>query len=145
MSELTPFITRSDKTRTSISDVGVHWHVDHALKVILLVADALKKSNPNNYRPEANLLKLYVFSNGSIPRGKGYAPDFVVASGKIKLQDLREQLAKAKKVIAEIEALPPQSYFEHAYFGPLDLAFSIRFLEIHVEHHLKIIRDIIAV
>ena len=143
MLELAQVITYSDKIKTSISYVGVDWHIDHSLKVILEAGNILKKSNPENYKLDFNLIRDYIFSKGSIPRRKGKAPKFVVAKDKIHQNDLNEQFLKAKKLLKEIEILPPYSYFEHPYFGLLNLKNSIRFLEIHTVHHLKIIREII--
>jgi hypothetical protein len=34
-------------------------------------------------------------------------------------------------------------YFEHPYFGKLRLNKTIKFLEIHTNHHLEIINDIL--
>ncbi|MBL4734526.1 MAG: hypothetical protein JKY18_04140, partial [Flavobacteriales bacterium] len=141
--ELTQAIAYSEKIKKSISEVGVNWHIDHSLKVILKICDQLKKSDPKKYKWNFNPLRLYICSNGSLPRGKGKAPGSVVATGKIHLDGLNKQLEQGKKALKEIETLPPESYFKHQYFGGLNLKVSIKFLEVHTEHHLKIIRDII--
>jgi len=141
--ELAQLITFSDKIKTSISDVGADWHIDHSLKVILSAYNALKKSKPENYKWTFNLLKRYIFSKGSIPRGRRKTSKIVVVKNKIHQNNLNEQLLKVKKLLKEIETLPPESHFKHPYFGLLNLKDSLRFLKIHTEHHLKIIRDII--
>ena len=143
MLELAQLITFSDKIKTSISEVGVDWHIDHSLKVILSVYNSLKKSKPENYMWTFNLLRRYIFSHGSIPRRKRKTSKIVVAIDKIHQNNLNAQLLKAKKVLKEIETLPPESHYEHPYFGLLNLKDSLRFMEIHTQHHLKIIRDII--
>jgi hypothetical protein len=42
-----------------------------------------------------------------------------------------------------LELVSRDHFFEHPYFGKLKLKETIRFLEIHTQHHLDIIRDII--
>ena len=48
----------------------------------------------------------------------------------------------AKNSLVDLETLNANSYFTHPYFGDLNLKKTIWFLNLHTNHHLKIIKDI---
>lgn len=126
-----------------ISEVNVAWHLDHSLKVINSVCEALKKSNPINYKSSFSFIKAYVFFTGSIPRGKAKAPKNVVPINEISKETLEKQLILAKNNLKEIKSLNAKSYFLHPFFGMIPLKKSLYFMAIHTNHHLKIVNDII--
>lgn len=136
-------ISPTDITNLKISSKGVHWHIDHSLKVINGVVISLKKSNPENYKWKFNFIRTFILVKGSIPRGKGKAPKSVVNDSTIVLVDIEHQLNEAKKLILELDSLPKKSNFNHPYFGVLNLRMTKLFLKIHTRHHLKIISDIL--
>jgi len=143
IAELTGLINYSEKLNTAVSEKGIDWHLDHSLKVIIRVSGALKKSDPAKYKWRFNLIRSYIYLTNSVPRGRGKAPKYVVAQGEISKADLYDQLAQAQRSLTEMEDLPAQSNFKHLYFGMLDLRMAKKFLKIHTNHHLKIIRDIL--
>ena len=126
-----------------ISKSGIGWHLDHMLKSIILTCKHIKKSNPDDYKWKFNLARLYVLSIGSFPRGSAKAPKAVVAKGEVMEDDLHTQLKEAKSHVAEILNLHPKSNFQHPYFGLINLRETQRFIKVHTNHHLKIIKDII--
>lgn len=136
-------ISHNDIINLKISSKGVHWHIDHSLKVINGVVNYLKKSNPEDYHWKFNFIRTFILVKGSIPRGKGKAPKSVVNESIIVLTDIENQLKEAKKLILELDSLPKKSNFNHPYFGVLNLRMTKLFLKIHTNHHLKIIDDII--
>jgi hypothetical protein len=132
-----------DKKKLTISTANVAWHLDHSLKVINNVCEALSKSKPENYKSTSSFIKSYVLITGSIPRGKAKAPKNVVEKGVITKESIEEQLVEAKKHLNKIKKLPAKSHFTHPYFGMLPLKTSLRFLAIHTNHHLKIVKAIL--
>jgi hypothetical protein len=135
-----PFFEQQNK---NISKVNVAWHLDHSLKVINNVCEALKQSTPTNYKPTFSFLKAYIFLTKSIPRGKAKAPKAVVSTNKILKEVIEKQLTLAKTNLNEINKLHAKSYFPHPFFGMIPLKKSFLFMEIHTNHHLKIVNDII--
>lgn len=97
------------------------WHLDHSLKVINSVCEALKTSNPEDYSSTFSFIKFYIFLRGSIPRGKARAPKSVASNGKILKLVIESQLEMAKINLLEIKNLPENSNFQHPYFGKLSL------------------------
>lgn len=126
-----------------VSKAGIAWHIDHSLKVINSVCDDLKKVKSTKIKPTHSFIKSYVFLTGNIPRGKAKAPKQVVSTDNIIKETVEEQLILAKNNLTDMKKLPTKNYFSHPYFGMLSLKKSLRFLEIHTNHHLKIVNDIL--
>jgi hypothetical protein len=135
-----PFYGQHQK---SVSAKNVAWHLDHSLKVINSVCDALKTSNPEDYKSTFSFIKFYIFLRGSIPRGKATAPKSVVSNDEILKSAIELQLIEAKINLQVIKNLAANSHFQHPYFGKLSLKKSQRFLAIHTNHHLAIVNDIL--
>ena len=144
ISELEQMIVHADKMAANISEKAVDWHIDHSLKVIIAVVNALQNSDPEIYKWKFNLIRFYIFTVGSIPRGKGKAPKSVLPGDNIIKENLLLQLKEAKDQIKTIENLPSKSNFKHPYFGMLNVKLTSTFLDIHTKHHLKIINEIIS-
>lgn len=138
------YCPQHEKTAPSVSSKSVAWQLDHSLKVVNGVLKALAKSDPQAYKPSFSLIWLYIQLRGSIPRGKGKAPKAVQATASVSLVDLEGQLMLAKSLTAELEGLPQKAWFKHPLFGVMNKKSAIRFIEIHTQHHLKIVKDILA-
>ncbi len=126
--------------RVSKSNVG--WHLDHSLKVINSVITVLQKSEAN-YKWDFNLKRTYFFIRKAIPRGKAKAPNAVQSYEEITNKDIERQLKTARFLIRELETMDKKTNFIHPFIGKLNLKQAILFLEIHTDHHLKIIDDIL--
>ena len=83
-------------------------------------------------------------STKKIPRGKAKAPQVVVPKEGITIADLEYHLTKARDAIKALEFVSKNHFFKHPYFGDLKKKQTILFLEIHTQHHLKIIQDIVS-
>lgn len=133
-----------DKKNVKVSKAPVSWHLQHSLLVIIKITEAVKKSNPADYKWKFNLVKSIVLAIGKFPRGKGEAPATVQPQGEINEETINAALIKAKASLAAYNSLPPDSFFTHPNFGELNIKPTLRFLKIHTKHHLKIIDEIIA-
>jgi len=140
--ELEKMIAHSEICATSVSSKSIDWHIDHSLKVILKISKSLKYSESITYKWKFNLIRSIIFLTQYIPRGKGKAPKVVLPPNKILKEDLLLQIDKTYQNLNEFENLPANSNFKHPYFGLLNLKMTKKFLKIHTNHHLKIIRDI---
>ncbi|MEW4923188.1 DUF1569 domain-containing protein [Algibacter sp. 2305UL17-15] len=143
LSEIEQHIPFKDTTNTIVSQVTVGWQLDHALKVTNAVCRVLIKTNPNKYKKEFNFTRMLLFPLCYIPRGKAKAPKIVLPPDFISTEDLFQQLKTARAQIENVKPLPKTSHFIHHIFGMLSKEQTLRFLEIHTKHHLKIVRDIL--
>ena len=141
--KLERYISVKDKRKNSISTSDVAWQIDHSLKVINLVSETLLKSNPEDYKRNFNTWRLLLFTIGYFPRGKVKAPKFVRPPEIITITDLNAQIQLAYKNIETLKLANKHAHFKHFIFGVLHKKQTIRFLQLHTNHHLKIIRDIL--
>ena len=140
--ELESKIPNQEDYNLEISKSNVGWHIEHILLTNKMILEAVEKSNPADYTWSFKLSRIVVFTMNKIPRGRAKAPKVVVP----KTYDEQTLLEHLKIVTAKIQGLENMSsdkYFDHPYFGNLRLNKTIKFLEIHTNHHLEIINDII--
>jgi hypothetical protein len=127
---------------SSISEASVEWHIDHSLRVINSVITTLQKSDAK-YSWNFNIKRIYFLLRKSIPRGKARAPKAVQSFDEITSKDIEQQIKTARFLIQELEKMDKKNNFVHPYIGKLNLKQAITFLEVHTNHHIKIIQDII--
>ena len=132
-----------EKENLAISKSNIGWHIEHSLLTLNGVIKFLTHSNPKDYKWKFNFIRIIVLKTGKIPRGKAKAPQIVVPKDTISKTQLLANLEQTRKLILELETISNDHYFEHPFLGKLKKKAAIRFLEIHTNHHLKIIEDII--
>jgi hypothetical protein len=101
------------------------------------------KLNSADYKWTINFTRLFVFTKGKIPRGRAKSPKVVQPKENILENDLRIHLSETKAKIKELAAISDDAFFNHPYFGNLKRKQAMRFLEIHTNHHLAIINDVV--
>ncbi len=143
ITELEAAIPKQEIINWEVSHSSVGWHIEHTLLTLCIIIDAIKNSDPKEYKwtfsGKRFLLLLFKF----IPRGKAKAPG-VVQPRQYDTETLKTHIEKAKTKLKEINTLHPDNFFTHPYLGKLKLKPALKFLEIHTHHHLHIIHDILA-
>ncbi|MBX2827857.1 MAG: hypothetical protein KTR22_06825 [Flavobacteriaceae bacterium] len=137
-------IPARDSLNEDISKVPVAWHLDHSLKTINGIYDAMNASNPDNFRGSINAIRILSLSMGFIPRGRAQSPESVLPPEHIETKDLYSQLKEARENMVKAFHLDENAHFEHPVFGTISRGNALRFIEVHTEHHLKIMRDILG-
>jgi len=141
--EITSYLDKLQEKKETVSQASVGWQINHVLSVINGVCLTLLRSKKEDYKWKFNLLKSYIFLVQKFPRGKAKAPKNTIATEQPTIEEIEKQVQNATKLLAKLNALPAKSHFNHPLFGTLHLKDSKKFLKIHTEHHLKIIRDIL--
>ena len=144
VTQITGLIPQHEINNPLVSQASVGWHIAHSCLVINSIVGALKKSNPADYRWKFSMPHLYVTIRGGFPRGRGKAPERVMPLGEISPETLHDLVSKSQNALAELPGLPKNAHFKHPLFGLLNKKSTIRFLEIHTHHHVKIINDIVG-
>ncbi|QJP32956.1 hypothetical protein F0365_00285 [Nonlabens sp. Ci31] len=143
LAEVTSFIKKGDQLNLKVSDKGTYWHLDHSLQVLNGISETLTNSNPEDYQPKFSLPKFIIMNTGFIPRGKGRAPKQTIPEGGISEEKLLSDLDKIKNATKDLNNLAENKNFKHPLFGYLNRMDTIKFMAIHTQHHLKIMRDIV--
>jgi hypothetical protein len=141
--KLESHITVKDIRNDSVSKSDVAWQIDHSLKVINLVSKSLILSNPIHYTNQFNKWRFLLFNLNYIPRGRAKAPKMVAPPDEISKELLESQIQLAFENIEQLKVANKNAYFKHFVFGTLNKKRTIRFLKLHTNHHLKIIKDIL--
>lgn len=143
LDQIESLISDRDRINKDISKVDVAWHLDHMLKTINEITNALEESKPEAYRSSFNAARIMSLTFGFIPRGRAKSPEVVRPPDQILTEDIFSQLEIARTNINVLNKLDKNSHFEHPVFGVINKPTTIRFIEVHTNHHLKIIRDIL--
>lgn len=132
-----------DIVNPKVSSSSIGWQIDHSLKVINSIYNALAASNPSDTKKTLTFIGRILLMLNYIPRGKGKSPKHVLPPEMIKIDDLKKQLTQAKTNIAAIPQLNKEAHFLHPYFGTMRRDTALKFIKMHTKHHLKIVKDIL--
>lgn len=145
LDELATYLPQTSAYNPKVSDASVGWHIGHLALSTRNIVFYLASPKKMPLQKSFNIKRVWVLGVGKIPRGKGKAP--VVSMPKQEQieqpEQLQKNIEKAKVAIQNLAEIPPDSYFPHPIFGHLNKKQSIRFIEIHLLHHLHIIQDIL--
>lgn len=141
--ELENKVPKQELINQMISTSSVGWHIEHTLLTVNLIIERLKNSNPKDYKWTLNFPRLYVFTIKKIPRGRAQSPASVEPRNNFNIETLENHIYLSKEKLKELRTLKSNNYFEHPFFGKLNLKTTMKFLEIHTNHHIDIINDII--
>jgi hypothetical protein len=130
--------------KPSVSTANVGWHIQHSLLVIIKVIESIQQSDPLEYKWKFNVNRSIVFAMNGFPRGKAKAPKSVEPAEIITNESVVETLSIASKSLSMLDECAPNQYFNHPFFGKLNVKSTNKFLKIHTSHHIKIIKDIIT-
>ena len=144
ITELESLINDHGIKNSSVSNGSVGWHIAHSLLTINTIIGALKHSDPDQYKWSFNFPRLLVYTINKIPRGKAKAPSAVRPPEEIDEALLHKQIARAKEKLSELDNLHSNHYFDHPFFGKVNLRPARKFIRLHTKHHLDIIRDIVS-
>jgi hypothetical protein len=136
-------IIHQEKENLNISKASIGWHLYHSLKVINSVCEALQASKSIDYKKEFSGMRLFTFTLGFFPRGKAKAPKRVLPPEIVLKKDIQNQLKIAVSNLEKIDVLEDNQFFTHPLFKQLNKKQTIKFLKLHTNHHLKIVKDIL--
>ncbi|MCZ0936526.1 MAG: DinB family protein [Gemmatimonadetes bacterium] len=135
-----------------VSAWSVQDHLEHLLfsdrNVLDWVVAALARPNPETREQFPHEFGVALLARGSIPRGRGPAPDFTLPEG-LASADVRAGFEALRALTADIEPRGAQLdacrlTLPHHVLGHFTPAEWLRFLHLHHRHHEAIIRDILA-
>ena len=127
----------------AISEGNVGWHIVHSCLVVNSVCAAVVKSDASKFIKKFSFKTFLVLLLNSFPRGKAKAPSFTMPSEELSPASILKSIQAARASIEALAKAGKNQYFTHPIFGDLNAADTFKFLGVHTNHHLKIIKDII--
>ena len=127
----------------AVSKGNVGWHIVHSCLVIDSVCGAVIKSDPTRFIKKFSFKAFLVLLVNSFPRGKAKAPSFTMPSEELSSASVLQSIQASRKSIEALSKAGKNQYFTHPIFGDLNTADTFKFLAVHTNHHLKIIKDIL--
>ena len=127
----------------AVSEGNVGWHIVHSCLVIDSVCGAVCKSDDTKFIKKFSFKAFLVLLVNSFPRGKAKAPSFTMPSEQLSPASVLQSIQTSRKSIEALAKADKNQYFTHPIFGDLNTEQTIKFLGVHTNHHLKIIKDIL--
>ncbi|WP_430408275.1 DinB family protein [Kordia sp.] len=143
LNEVASYIALRDTINLEVSEASVAWHMDHIYLMVDQLHKALKYSDESNYKAEPNKTRDYVFTSNTLPRGRVTAPESVRPAENVTINTLKAHYNEALATVEKLPMLAEKKHFNHPILGTMNRDETIKFLTIHTEHHLKIIREIL--
>lgn len=143
LDEVASYVAVRDSKNPEVSEAAVSWHMDHIFLVVNEIYETVEESEESDFKNEFNMTRAYVFTFNSIPRGRATAPESVRPKDNIDIDAIQIHYDQALATVEKFSELPENKHINHPVFGTINRDQTIKFLTIHTEHHLKIIRDIL--
>jgi len=134
--------SRFDKRRDEVSGWSVGQHAEHL--AMALSAMVVSLVTDRQYEGDTPLSdhKDSVLETGGIPRGAVQAFETAIP-GDDDADRIAGALNKALSRLQRVKNLPPAARVRHPMLGMLDRDESLRFIEVHNDHHRRIIDEIL--
>ena len=143
LDELELQIANYSKLNQAVSEGNVGWHIVHSCLVINSVCGAVLKSDASKFIKKFSIKAFLVLLLNSFPRGKAKAPSFTLPSEELNPASILKSIQAARATIETLAKAGKNQYFTHPIFGDLNTGQTFKFLGVHTNHHLKIIKDIL--
>ncbi len=141
--ELRSLIPERARRSGPVSAWSVGQHLEHCvLSMRSMLGNLLACTGP---APEASPAPagLRVLAAGKIPRGAAEAPEVARPKVDAAPDELEIGLAECSSLLLRAPEIREDAWSRHFALGILRRDQAMRFLEIHTDHHLGIIRDIL--
>jgi hypothetical protein len=136
-------IANYSRWNQTISEGNVGWHIVHSCLVVSSVCGAVVKSDASKFIKKFSFKAFLVLLLNSFPRGKAKAPSFTMPSEELSPTSILKSIQAARASIEALSKADKNQYFTHPIFGDLNTGQTFKFLAVHTNHHLKIIKDIV--
>lgn len=143
LDEVASYVAVRDSKNPEVSEAAVSWHIDHIFLVVNQIYKTLEQSEESNYKSEFNIKRAYVFTFNTMPRGIATSPESVRPKENVDIDTIQIHYDQALTTVEKFSDLLEKKHMNHPVFGTINRDKTIKFLTIHTEHHLKIIRDIL--
>lgn len=146
---LLALVPQAHQAAPTVSKWSIGEHLEHCALALERTGQGFEialMNGPSKVEGGPSLIGKIILLAGIIPRGKGKAPE-AVKPKQLDGEAIRLALEKEQQRLAELKAKIPTLEtsgwrLPHPIFGPLSPLQWLRFSEIHIRHHQKVIKDI---
>ncbi len=128
----------------AVSAWSVGQQIDHVISATSTFSVLLLRDRRSDGKAEKNAFKDPVLSKGAFPRGVIKAPKGLDNPSQPEPIPLSRAILKCRTRVSKLEGLSAEAVATHQLMGEMSRDEIIRFLIIHLDHHLAIIQDILA-
>lgn len=126
----------------SVSGWSVGQHIEHVLRATSAFIVLILRNRKPDGRGIQRAIKHELLEKGQMPRGVADAPEATLPGTNTNQGDLEMLLLKTRKRVLQMGSVEADAVADHPYLGEMNRDEIIRFMEIHLEHHLSIMDDI---
>jgi len=144
LDDLNNSISRCLVKYEKVSNWTVGMQIEHCLLGTRGICNALVNSKPHTGKIKKGLLRRIIFLTGTIPRGRGTAPDTSIPHEETTESGLRELLSESILLVRKAAESESDCWWAHFRFGVMKRDEALKFVAIHNKHHLKLISDIVS-
>lgn len=142
IAELRDLIEDAEVQDGSVSAWSVGMHIQHCALSMSGIAKQLLGCDEKPLGGPTSIGWL-VLKTRQIPRGGAQAPEGTIPRPDETPEALNGMLTLAATLVEQVPDIAEDSWFQHFALGFLTRDRALRFVEIHNEHHLAIIEDIL--
>ena len=121
-------------------------HVDHLVKVTASIVNRILQLDAERVTAPLRPIGLVILAVGRIPRGRGKSPERL-RGARVTASELHAGLTRLEGKLDELSAAHLADsrgpIVPHPRFGGLQPSQALRFAAVHLDHHLRIIADIL--
>lgn len=144
LDRLESHIPHAATNNENVSKWSVGMQIEHCLLGTYGICKAVAQSERYTGKIKKGIPRRYVFLTGTIPRGRGRAPEAGLPKEATTPAELTAFLEKVRGQVTAAVNANADGYWNHFIFGIMKRDDALKFVAIHNNHHLKIIADILA-
>ena len=137
-------VSHLDKHADEVSAWSVGQQFVHVISATSAFSVMLLRDRKSAGSADQNPFKDPILDSGVFPRGVVNAPKGLDNPAQPVASTLLRDILKCRNRVEKLPSLSPDTVATHHLLGEMTRDEVIRFLRIHLDHHLAIVRDILA-
>ena len=142
LDRVSAFLGFSGVTVADISEWSIGQHAEHVVRATSALTILVMRNRASEGSNESGAMKVALLNQGFIPRGVAQAPEGTLPAEETDIDALNQLILKTSNRIRRLAEVGPDAAAIHPYLGEMKRDEAIRFMEIHLDHHLQIMREI---
>lgn len=126
-----------------VSNWSIGQQAEHVVRATSAFTVLILRNRVSDGNAEVKPIKDALLSRGFIPRGAAEAPEGTHPAADTDPAQLYQLLLKTRNRVERLIEVDPDAVAVHPYLGEMKRDEIIRFMVIHLDHHLSIMREIL--